>query len=143
MLFRSCFTLSKECFDYIYQKFDGHTWYVQSVLNRLYSYNKSVKSNKLIDEAIGEIIEESAFSYAQLLTAYTDNNVALIKAIAKSGKVSEINSSEFIAKYKLKAASSVNTSLAKLLSDELIYKSDAGYIVYDRFMAIWLRKQVF
>lgn len=137
------FTLSKECFDYIYQKFDGHTWYVQSVLNRLYSYNKSVKSNKLIDEAIGEIIEESSFSYAQLLSAYTDNNVALIKAIAKSGKVSEINSSEFIAKYKLKAASSVNTSLAKLLSDELIYKSDAGYIVYDRFMMIWLREQVF
>ena len=135
--------LYKECFEYIYQKFDGHTWYIQSILNRLYSYNENVENNKLIDIAIREIIEESAFSYAQLLSAYTDNNVALIKAIAKKGTVSEINSNEFITKYNLKAASSVNTSLAKLLTEELVYKSSNGYIVYDRFMAIWLREQVF
>ncbi len=137
------FTLSKECFEYIYQKFDGHTWYIQSILNRLYSYNDNIEDNKIVDIAIKEIIEESAFSYAQLLSAYTDNNVALIKAVAKEGKVTEINSNKFITKHNLKAASSVNTSLSKLLDEELIYKSEASYIVYDRFMAIWLQKQLF
>ena len=28
--------LSKETFDYIYQQFEGHTWYIQCIMNRLY-----------------------------------------------------------------------------------------------------------
>lgn len=135
--------LSTECFDYIYQQFSGHTWYVQSILNRLYGYKQSVTSNEVVDRAIQEIVEESTYNYGHLLSAYTDNNVALLKAIAKEGVVAEINAGEFISKYNLKASSSVNTSLAKLLDDELIYKTENGYIVYDRFMAIWLRAQLF
>ncbi len=135
--------LSTECFDYIYQQFSGHTWYVQSILNRLYGYKQSVTSNEVVDRAIQEIVEESTYNYGHLLSAYTDNNVALLKAIAREGVVAEINAGEFISKYNLKASSSVNTSLAKLLDDELIYKTESGYIVYDRFMAIWLRAQLF
>ncbi len=67
----------------------------------------------------------------------------MIFAIAKEALVTEINSGKFISKYNLKAASSVNTSLAKLFNDELVCKTENGYIVYDRFMAIWLRQQLF
>jgi len=27
------FTITKECFEIIYSQFEGHTWYVQAVLN--------------------------------------------------------------------------------------------------------------
>jgi hypothetical protein len=30
------FTITEECFDAIYAQFEGHTWYVQAVLNRLF-----------------------------------------------------------------------------------------------------------
>ena len=36
------FTVSAECFDAIYTQFEGHTWYVQAVLNRLYEYRKEI-----------------------------------------------------------------------------------------------------
>ncbi len=51
--------------------------------------------------------------------------------------------SHFIAKHKLRAASSVSASLKKLLDNELVYQTANGYIIYDRFMGEWLRRQAF
>ena len=32
--------LTKETFSAIYKEFDGHTWHIQTVFNRLYSYHE-------------------------------------------------------------------------------------------------------
>ena len=130
--------LERETFDYIYDRFGGHTWYIQAILNRLYGYKGNL-GIELVDYAISEIIAEFTSVYESLLTAYSASNVKLLRAIAKEGCVKEINSGRFISKYDLKATSSVNTSLKKMVDKELVYKSQAGYIVYDRFMAIWLQ----
>ena len=132
--------LMEDLFSYIYNEFDGHTWYIQAILNRLYGY--AVKPDKeSVSQAVEEIVAESAYAYETLLSAYSYGSVRLVKAIAKEGCVREINSSTFIAKHKLKAASSINTALKKLIDKELVYKTPKGYIIYDRFMAIWLREQ--
>lgn len=132
--------LNEDSFSYIYDEFDGHTWYIQTILNRMYSYNK-LPGKELINNIIEQLVSESAYSFETLLTAYSFNNVNLIKAIANEGIVPEINAGDFIAKYKLKAASSVNVALKNLIDKELVYKTPNGYIVYDRFMSIWLKQQ--
>ena len=38
----------------------------------------------------------------------------------------------------LKTPSSVNAALNSLVEKELVYKSADGYMVYDRFMGMWL-----
>ena len=58
-------------------------------------------------------------------------------------RVWHILSGSFIAKHKLKAASSVKSSLKTLIERELVYETDNGYIIYDRFMGEWLREQGF
>ena len=75
-----------------------------------------------------------------LLRAYSRGQGKLLKAIAKEGKVNEILSGSFISRYGLNAASSVKGALKRLVDDELIYRGSDGYIVYDRFMAEWLRE---
>ena len=55
----------------------------------------------------------------------------------------EILSGDFISRHKLKAASSVNSAIKKLVGNELVYKTEEGYIVYDRFMGEWLRNRGF
>ncbi len=132
---------TKEDFDFIYDKFDGHTWYIQSVLNRLYGYNEDV-TQQLIRYVITEIVNEYTYAYENLLSAYSSGSVKLLKAIAKENRVQEINSGDFIARNNLKAASSVNVALKKLINNEIVYKSSQGYIVYDRFMNEWLKNQV-
>ena len=132
--------LEEDVFSNVYDTFEGHTWYIQAILNRLFSYPGKPDKN-LVTHVVDEIIEESVYSYEILLAAYSAGNIRLIKAIAKEGRVKEINSGEFISKYDLKAASSVNTSLKKIIDKELVCRSSNGYMVYDRFMSIWLSRQ--
>jgi len=134
------FTLSKECFAIIYSQFEGHTWYVQAVLNRLFEYQKNIDNTEIVFYAIQELLEENTYSYQELMNAYSDVQVNLLRAIAKEKIVAQINSGEFIAKYNLKTASSVNRALQKLIDNELIYRTEKGYIVYERFLGLWLSK---
>jgi hypothetical protein len=57
--------------------------------------------------------------------------------------VKEILAGNFISRNNLRAASSVSSSLKKLIDNEIVYQTSAGYIVYDRFMGEWLRAQPF
>ena len=134
--------LPREVFDEIYDKFDGHTWYIQNLLNRLYGYNRNVEM-ELVSYAVEQIITEQSYSYADLLKAYSAGHVRLLKAIAQEGCVKEVLAGDFISKHRLKAASSVRSALKKLIDNELVYQTADGYILYDRFMGEWLRKQVF
>ena len=131
-----------DVFDAIYDKYNGHTWYMQAILNRLYGYNRNVDL-ELVAYATEQIIAEYSYSYADLLRSYTAGNVKLLKAIAQEGCVKEVLAGDFITKYKLRAASSVSSSLKKLLNNELVYLTDQGYIIYDRFMGEWLSNQPF
>ena len=63
----------------------------------------------------------------------------LLKAVAAEGVVKAPQSSEFISKRGLRAASSVKTSLDMLLDKELLYRADDGYVVYDKLLAEYLR----
>jgi len=135
---KNSFTITPECFDYIYEKFEGHTWYVQSVLNRLYEYRKNINHLNTVHDAVQELIEENTYSYQVLLNAYSEVQVNLLRAIAKEKIVMQIHSGDFISKYRLKNSSSVDRALQKLIVNELVYKSEKGYIVYDRFFGLWL-----
>ena len=134
--------LPREVFDAIYDKFDGHTWYIQNLLNRLYGYNRDVEMAS-ITYSMEQIVAEQSYSYADLLKAYPAGHVRLLKAIAQEGCVKEVLAGNFISKHKLRAASSVSSALKKLVANELIYQTTDGYIIYDRFMGEWLRNQVF
>lgn len=131
-------SIERDVFDYIYKRYDGHTWYVQSILNRLWSYPEKADIG-IVDSIIRQIIDEQDFIFARLLKAYTPSCVNLMRAIAAEHKVKTPLAGDFIRKYSLKAASSVRSALKKLVDSELVYLSDEGYIIYDRFMDDWLR----
>lgn len=134
--------LGQSVFKFIYDRFDGHTWYIQAILNRLYGYKVAI-DDEAVEIGVREIVEESTYAYENLLAAYPVGSVRLLKAIALEGCVKEITAGEFIARHHLKAASSVNSTIKKLLNNELVYKTPNGYIVYDRFLNEWLRRQAF
>lgn len=135
-------SLPQDVFHNIYSGVSGHTWYIQNILNRLYSYGTKI-NEELVKYAVNEVVRENSYIYESLLSAYPRSCTSLLKAISKEGCVKEINAGSFISKYNLKTPSSVSSALKKLIDKELVYKSDKGYIVYDRFMNIWLRSQSF
>jgi len=46
--------------------------------------------------------------------------------------------SAFINKHNLSATSSIKSALKALLNNEIVYRSDDGYMIYDRFFGDWL-----
>lgn len=130
---------AREVFNWIYKRFEGHTWYMQVVLNRLYEQYDAVTDVRQAETVLVQLLEENTPVYQNFITLLTDNQLALMRAIAKDGTVLSPNSGEFIKRYGLKAPSSVSTALKSLIEKELIYKSAAGYMIYDRFMGMWLQ----
>lgn len=133
-------TLSETAFHDVYQRFNGHTWYVQFVMNRLYEMTKRVDSIEQTNQVILSIVDTLAPQYETMMALLTTNQVNLLKAIAKENKVEKPQSVDFIKKYNLPSASSVKTALEVLVEKELVYPDNDGYIVYDRFLNLWLRR---
>ena len=127
-------------FQKLYAMFDGYTWYIQSVLNRLYESYKKVESAVQLHSTILSVVEGKSPQYESLTQFMTSNQFALLKAIAKESLVKEPTSKDFLKRYALSSASSVQTALAALCDKELVYRLKDGYIVYDRFLGLWLSR---
>ena len=132
--------LSEDVFNQLYKQFDGYTWYMQSVLNRLYEREKQVKDYCQVTEAILSVLSDKSNQYDTLMMFLTDNQLSLLMAIAREGIVNQPQSKEFVRKYDLPTLSSIKKALEVLKEKELIYQTPEGYIVYDRFMGLWLSR---
>lgn len=131
--------LSNELFQMIYQRFNGHTWYIQYVLNRLYEQKESVLNETIFEKCLTDIVRSEMDEYQRLYGMLTENQSTLLRAIARERFVAAINSSIFIKKYGLKGPSSINAALKFLVNKEYVFKAEEGYCVYDRFMELWLQ----
>ena len=132
--------LDREVFRELYDTYDGYTWYVQSVLNRLYEKFKTVSSSAQLRETILNVVESKKPQYESLVMFLTDNQFSLLRAVAKERVAEQPMGKEFIKKNGLPGASSVKTALEVLNDKELLYQTPNGYIVYDRFMNQWLQR---
>ena len=133
-------SLSKDMFHNIYQRFDGYTWYVQAILNRLYEQERHVDSERQVAEAILFLINTMSPQYQTITSFLTTNQYNLLKAIADADVVAQPLSNDFIQRYNLPGVSSVKTALTALADKDLIYLTPNGYIVYDRFLDLWLKR---
>ena len=132
-------TMDPDTFAYLYNKVDGQTWYIQDILNRLYQNGKEITTAE-IDDVTQELVNEQEVAFVNYYDSLTDNQAALLSAIAQDKTVTSILSQDFISRHNLPAASSVSLALKTLLNREFIYKYNGSYIIYDRFFGMWLRK---
>ena len=131
--------LPEETFAVAYDRFEGITWYVQSVMKALYASEVARPTEKDVIAAIAHLVEENAMNYGFILSKCSPGAVELLRAVAAERVVAEPMSAEFGRKHGLRAASSIRFALDSLLKDELLYKREDGYVVYDRLFAEWLR----
>lgn len=131
--------LSKDVFEYVYEKMMGHTWYIQYILNLLFSESKNEYVISDVNDVIFNTLEEENATYKTYCEVIAKGQLRLLQAIAKENKVSKPLDSKFMHRYNLTAASSVRQALEGLMDKTLILKDDDGYYsVYDRFFSLWL-----
>jgi len=126
----------------VYNLFEGHTWYIQNIFNRLYSltdYGEEC-SSEFIAETIDGTLTAFETIFRGMLALLPERQKELLYAIAKEGKATGVTSAAFIRKHGLQSASSVQASLKQLLDKEIITREENSFQVYDRFLGLWLSK---
>ena len=134
--------ISREVFSSVYQRFGGITQNIQQVLNRLYEVLRHVDNEWQVNEAIWHIVNSNSMQYETLIGFLTDNQLSLLKAIAKRDCVVSPQANDFIKQYDLPSPSSVKTALTVLLDKDMVCRDAKGYRVYDRFFDLWLKQLV-
>ena len=132
--------LSEQVFYRLYEQFGGYTWYIQSVLNRLYENENRVTDEQQVRESLHRILIDKGDQYETLMTYLSGNQRLLVKAIADEGIVAQPQSNDFIQKHELPSASSVKKALSSLMEKDVVYRTADGYIIYDRFFDLWLKR---
>ena len=130
-----------EAFRWFYDRFDGITWYVQMVLRQLWTEGRGLPDISAAEDAVDSIVESRTFEYLDLLKAQNESSQELLRALAIDGPVAEPLSGEFLSRHaSLRATSTVASALKDLQSCDLVYKTDRGFVVYDRFFGVWLSR---
>ena len=129
-------------FHELYSLVNGRTWYVQALLNRLYQNGTPQITSDDVHETLNLWLQENTPVYQTYCNLITDRQLAVMRAIAKEGVVSEPGSGAFLQKYQLGAYSTVRSAIMALEEKELLYRDvKEGYSVYDRFFGLWLQQQ--
>jgi len=126
----------------IYNLLEGHTWYMQNMLNRLYEQLDSNEemTSALANHTLHSIVELNKTVYQGMVSMLSERQRELLFAIGKEGKANEITSAPFLEKHGLYSASSVQSAIKQLLEKELVTKEDNLYHIYDRFFGLWIAK---
>ena len=126
----------------VWRQFDGYTWYVQMVMNELFSMTeKGSRCDKaMIADAYTNIIHVQESSYKNILSQLAPRQKVVLQAIAKEGNACNITSAKFIGKYNLGTASSVQAAVKSLVNNDLITVENGIYRVSDYFFSTWLAK---
>lgn len=134
--------ITPEAIRFIYEKFEGTTWYIQKICNELYAMTEpeSVCEVEDVDTAINYAVEEKNDTYQDLMARLSSKQKALLLALAHAGKNVQPTSGEFIRKYHLTSASAVQRSMTTLLEKDIVTSNNGQYHIYDYFLYYWLNK---
>lgn len=132
--------MRQDVFNELFDSLHAHTWYVQSLLNRIYESGLPEITSVAVAQALDEIVDESEVTYQTFLRLITPIQAKVLKAVSVEGSVREIQGKSFISRHGLGAASSVKTAVKALVDKELLLDESGEYQVYDRFFARYLSR---
>ena len=133
-------SLQEESFKQVYELFDGHTWYVQRLMNEMFAWTKpgEVADAQMASDALTFVIKTYARTYQEQMSTYPESQKQLLIAIAKDGKAQQVTSIAFCKKHSMKSPSTVQSALRVLHDKGIVRKDGTTYSVTNRLFGIWL-----
>lgn len=129
----------------IYNTYHGVTWYLQLLMNEMYYLTPKggTCTKESIEPAIQNTLRVQESTFLNLLANIPPRQKELLFAIAKAGIAENINSSEFIQKYKLQSSSSIQSALKGLEEKDIVICSvDKKWRIYDTLLEQYIRRYI-
>ena len=136
--------ITEEAVEYILYWTRCHTFYTQSLCNRVFSNVK--KEAGLVDVLIAAdaLLKENNDTFLERRSLLTPRQWKFLMAVAKEVEVTEPTSSAFLQKYGLGAPSTAARLLSALTEKELLLETksleNSSYCVYNVFFSRWLER---
>ena len=136
-------SLQEESFKQVYELFDGHTWYVQRLMNELFAWTKpgEVADAQMASDALTFVIKTYARTFQEQMSSYPEAQKQLLIAIAKDGQAQQVTSVAFCKKHSMKSPSTVQSALRVLHDKGIVRKDGNSYSVTNRLLGIWLARE--
>lgn len=136
-------SVSKKTVEYVYDLFDGYTYYMQRTFNEAFA---SVErggecSIDVISDSIDSILLMNEVQFAELMSGLTENQKRVLAAIASEVRIRKVNTADFISRHKLSTASVVNAAIRKLLKEDIITVDLKEYSIPDKFLWLWVNRE--
>lgn len=136
-------SLQEESFKQVYELFDGHTWYVQRMMNEMFAWTKpgEVADAQMAADALTFVIKTYARTFQEQMSSYPEAQKQLLIAIAKDGHAQQVTSVAFCKKHSMKSPSTVQSALRVLHDKGIVRKDGNSYSVTNRLLGIWLARE--
>ena len=133
-------SLQEESFKQVYELFDGHTWYVQRLMNEMFAWTKpgEVADAQMASDALTFVIKTYARTFQEQMSSYPEAQKQLLIAIAKDVHAQQVTSVAFCKKHSMKSPSTVQSALRVLHDKGIVRKDGNSYSVTNRLLGIWL-----
>jgi uncharacterized protein len=122
-----------------------HTFYTQSICNRIFASNVKKIDLPHVHALCAQILKEQEPVFYQYKILLTPIQWKLLKAIAKENKVYKPTAKSFLEKYGIGTPSNIQRAMDALLTKEMVYQESDQQgtfaCVYDCFLARWLEIQ--
>lgn len=127
----------------IYNRFDGITWYIQYVLNVLFTMTSVGETCEPhhVQQAVATILGQLDYSMNSLVYQLPSKQKELLLALCREGKTQSLTSKKFLNKYRL-TASMVQAAVKGLLEKDFVSSDLGTYFIYDKFLVEWLLRKM-
>jgi hypothetical protein len=137
--------LENDALDYILSWTRQHTFYTQSVCNRIYSMDEKLVTIQLVKRACKDLLKRNEAVFYQFRQLLTSGQWNFLIAVAKEGEVIQLTAQKFIASYEIGTPANARRISRSLIDKELILetanKKGSKYQVYDVFLSRWLESE--
>jgi hypothetical protein len=131
--------ISAEIIKSIFDWSRGQTYTIQLICNYLYAQCQTVKESDF-HRVRADIMAQQQAIFANFPKMLTKTQWKIFQAIAKEEPLQNPLSKEFINKYQLGAASTVNSAIKSLQKQELVIEDEGIYLVHEVLLARWMAR---
>lgn len=134
--------ISEDAIREVYRMFDGVTWFIQMLMNELFALTESGKECGInqVPEALQNVVMSQEMQYKELMSLIPPKQKQVLQAIGREGRACNVTSAQFIKKYQLPSASSIQSAIKGLTEKEILTQEDGCYRIYDYFLAYWIAR---
>lgn len=136
--------ITDEVIEQVYNQFDGVTLCLQRVMNVLFMNTPvgGCATTQMADDAIEYILNLLNDNYETIISQLPEKQRAVLMAIAHDRKAKNISGGDFNKRHRLVSPSSTVSAIKALIDKDFVINDNGCYMVYDRFLSIWLKKKI-